>query len=151
LYFDWLDYTGGLFEGHRIHCQIVSVPGQSMLAPRRRRLLESADVVIFVGDSTAASIGADRAYLRGLRSVLERIQPPVGIVFQANKRDNPDAVPIEAVRSMLAELELRVGVVESVATDSSGIRETFVFAVRLALDRVRELMRSGEFLTAPPT
>ena len=26
LYFDWLDYTGGLFEGHRIRCQIVSVP-----------------------------------------------------------------------------------------------------------------------------
>ena len=37
LYFDWLDYTGGLFEGRRIRCQIVSVPGQATLAPRRRR------------------------------------------------------------------------------------------------------------------
>ena len=27
LYFDWLDYTGGLFEGRRIRCQIISVPG----------------------------------------------------------------------------------------------------------------------------
>ena len=43
LYFDWLDYTGGLFEGHRIRCQIVSAPGQASLASRRRRLLESAD------------------------------------------------------------------------------------------------------------
>jgi hypothetical protein len=51
---------------------------------------------------------------------------------------------------MLDGLGLRVGVVESVATDSSGIREAFVFAVRLALDRVRELMRTGDFATAQP-
>jgi signal recognition particle receptor subunit beta len=150
LYFDWLDYTGGLFEGRQIRCQIVSVPGQAMLAVRRRRLLESADAIVFVGDSTPAGFAADRAYLRGLNSVLEPMRPPVGIVFQANKRDSPDAIPIETVRSMLEELGLRVGVIESVATEGSGIREAFVFAVRLALDRVRELMRNGEFVTAPP-
>jgi GTPase SAR1 family protein len=54
LYFDWLDYTGGLFEGRRIRCQIISVPGQATLAPRRRRLLESADAIVFVGDSSLA-------------------------------------------------------------------------------------------------
>jgi hypothetical protein len=45
---------------------------------------------------------------------------------------------------------LAVGVIESVATDGIGVRETFVFAVRLALDRVRELMRTGQFPTAAP-
>jgi len=54
------------------------------------------------------------------------------------------------VRSMLDELGLRVGVVESVATDNSGIREAFVFAVRLALDRVRDLMRTGTFPVIRP-
>lgn len=151
LYFDWLDYTGGLFEGRRIRCQIISVPGQATLAPRRRRLLESADAVVFVGDSTPTGFAGDRAYLGGLRAVLDGVAgPPVGIVFQANKRDHAGAVPIDAVRSMLQELGLRVGVVESIATDSSGIRETFVFAVRLALDRVRELMRTGELGAARP-
>jgi signal recognition particle receptor subunit beta len=151
LYFDWLDYTGGLFEGRRIRCQIVSVPGQATLAPRRRRLLEGADAIVFVGDSTPAGFAADRSYLSGLQSVLERLSgPPVGIVFQANKRDHADAVPIGTVRSMLADLGLRVGVVESIATESSGIREAFVFAVRLALDRVRDLMRTGELPAARP-
>jgi hypothetical protein len=51
---------------------------------------------------------------------------------------------------MLQELGLRVGVVESIATDGSGIRESFVFAVRLALDRVRELMRTGELASVRP-
>jgi hypothetical protein len=123
LYFDWLDYTGGLFEGRRIRCQIISVPGQATLAPRRRRLLESADVIVFVGDSTPTGFAGDRSYLSGLQAVLERVSgPPVGIVFQANKRDHADAVPLDTVRSMLDELGLRVGVVESVATESSGIR-----------------------------
>src|SRR5688500_8756428 len=48
LYFDWMEYVGGLFEGRQISCQIVSVPGQRELAHRRRLLLESADAVVCV-------------------------------------------------------------------------------------------------------
>jgi hypothetical protein len=151
LYFDWLDYTGGLFEGRRIRCQIISVPGQATLAPRRRRLLESADAIVFVGDSSPAGFDADRGYLDGLYRVLGQLPgPPVGVVLQANKRDHPRAIPIATVRSMLEEMGMRVGVVESVATEGSGIREAFVFAVRLALDRVRELIRTEQLQTARP-
>jgi hypothetical protein len=151
LYFDWLDYTGGLFEGRRIRCQIVSVPGQATLAPRRRRLLQSADAVVFVGDSSPAGFAADRRYLGGLRGVLNEVSgPPVGIVFQANKRDLADATPLDRLRSMLDELQLRSAIVESVATEGVGIRECFVFAVRLALDRVREQIRNGTLSTARP-
>jgi len=151
LYFDWLDYTGGLFEGRRIRCQIVSVPGQATLAPRRRRLLQSADAVVFVGDSSPAGFAADRRYLGGLCGVLREVSgPPVGIVFQANKRDLADATPLDRVRSMLDELLLPTAIVESVATEGAGIREAFVFAVRLALDRVRELTRSGALKTVRP-
>jgi hypothetical protein len=151
LFFDWLDYTGGLFEGRRIRCQIISVPGQATLAPRRRRLLESADAIVFVGDSSPAGFIADRAYLSGLSRVLDQLPgPPVGVVLQANKRDHAHAVPVENIRSMLDSMDLRVGVVESIATDGSGIREAFVFAVRLALDRVRELMRTGQLQRVRP-
>lgn len=151
LYFDWLDYTGGLFEGHRIRCQIVSAPGQTSLAARRRQLLESADVVVFVGDSTLRGFDADRAYLGSLCSVLRQLSgPPIGVVLQANKRDLPDAVPLERMRSMLDGMDMKVGVVESIATEGTGIREAFVFAVRLALDRVRELMRTGELKSGKP-
>lgn len=151
LYFDWLDYTGGLFEGRRIRCQIVSVPGQAKLAPRRRRLLRSADVVVFVGDSSPAGFKSDRKYLGALRGTLDEVSgPPIGIVFQANKRDLADAIPLDQLRSMLDELELRSAVVESVATEGTGIREAFVFAVRLALDRIRELMNTDSLTTGRP-
>lgn len=151
VYFDWLDYTGGLFEGHRIRCQIVSVPGQASLASRRRRLLESADTVVFVGDSTERGFESDCAYLAGLYSVLRELSgPPVGIVLQANKRDLPDAMPVDQIRQLLDDLEMNMGVVESVATEGTGIREAFVLAVRLALDRVRELIRLGELPQGKP-
>jgi hypothetical protein len=151
LYFDWLDYTGGLFEGRRIRCQIISVPGQATLAPRRRRLLESADAIVFVGDSSPAGFSADRGYLGGLSRVLGQLPgPPVGLVLQANKRDHPQAVTLEDIRAMLDSMQLRVGVIESIATDGSGIREAFVFAVRLALDRVRELNRTGQLQQMRP-
>ena len=42
VFFDWVDYVGGLFDGRRIRCQIVSVPGQRELASRREHLLETA-------------------------------------------------------------------------------------------------------------
>lgn len=142
LYFDWLEYTGGQFEGHRIRCQIISVPGQAALAPRRRLLLESADAVVFVADSSPAGFISDRGALSGLARMLEQVPgPPVGLVLQANKRDHSHAIPLDQIRSMMESSGLRAGVIESVANQGVGIREAFVLAVRLALDRVRELTR----------
>jgi signal recognition particle receptor subunit beta len=151
LYFDWLDYTGGLFEGRRIRCQIVSVPGQASLASRRRALLETADAVVFVSDTTRDAAPQCRSYLKAARAALgSREGPTVGIVLQANKRDHVDALPLSELRRALDAPDEKVAIVESVATDGSGIREAFVFAVRLALDRVRELMRGTLLKTTEP-
>jgi signal recognition particle receptor subunit beta len=141
LFFDWMDYTGGRFEGYQIRCQIVSVPGQPELDARRRRLLRDADVVVFVGDSTRPHLDRAIETLVKLPQLLPASVPPVGVLMQANKRDLPDAVPMTELRARMREAGLSVGVLESVAADNTGIRETFVFAVRLALDRVREQLR----------
>lgn len=152
VFFDWLDYTGGLFEGRQIRCQIISVPGQASLASRRRHLLEGADVVVFVGDSRREHLQVTRQYLTGLQGVLKRMPgPPIGIVMQANKRDHENAADLPEVRALLDELDLKAAIVESVATTGDGIREAFVFAVRLALDRVRELLTSGDLTSSAPT
>lgn len=67
LYFDWVDYVGGLFKGRQVRCQIVSVPGQSALAERRRLILETADAVIFVVDSHPEKVAAADDYFREVR------------------------------------------------------------------------------------
>jgi GTPase SAR1 family protein len=140
LWFDWMEYVGGRFEGCQIRCQIVSVPGQRALSARRRRVIEGADVVVFVADSSAREVARTLSYLQELREMLAGADAPVGVILQANKRDLDDAVPLDELRGRLAEVGWPIGVVESIASDGTGIREAFVYAVRLALDRVRELM-----------
>jgi hypothetical protein len=148
LYFDWVDYVGGSFVGLPIRCPIVSVPGQRALARRRQALLATADVVVFVADTTAAGVAESADCLATLRSLLaERTGPPIGLVLQANMRDRPDAVALGTLRDRLGLAG--AACVESVATDGVGIREAFVLAVRLALDHVRELMATGSVPRAP--
>jgi len=148
LWFDWMEYLGGRFEGCQIRCQVVAVPGQRELGARRRRVIEGADVVVFVGDSSARETSRTLAYLFELRDMLAgAADAPVGVILQANKRDLPDAIPLDELRARLAEAGWPIGVVESVAADGTGIREAFVYAVRLALDRARELMSRGALRT----
>ena len=143
VYFDWLEHTGGRFDGAPIRCQIVSVPGQDQWLERRLHLLKRADVVVFVGDTSAAAWPATLARLHDLRARLDaREGPPIGVVFQANRRDAPDALDMQQVRKQVGSE--RVALVESLALDGTGVREAFVFAVRLALDRVREEQRLGK-------
>lgn len=140
LFFDWLEYTGGRFEGRPIRCQIVSVPGQEELRHRRKHLLDSADAVVFVADTSRAGFQPSQRLLDQLLTHLgSRDAGPAGVVVQANKRDLPDALPLAQVRA-----DRPLAIIESVASQGDGIREAFVFAVRLALDRVRELSSRGE-------
>jgi signal recognition particle receptor subunit beta len=149
-FFDWAQYVGGIFEGRRIHCQIVSVPGQVELRHRRQFLVESADAVVFVADTRASALPTGLNMLRDLVSDGRRRDPPLGVVFQANKRDDPDAVPREALRGILDAVCPMV-LVDSVATAAEGVREAFVFAVRLALDRARALAASGQLTQGVPS
>jgi hypothetical protein len=142
LYFDWLEYVGGNFEGIPIRCQIVSVPGQPDLAARRRALLSEADAVVLVVDSLPEHLPAIQAHLGELREILAaQPAPRPGVVVQANQRDRPEACPLAVLNAELGLAGLTV--VESVATENRGVRDGFILAVRLALDRARELLRLG--------
>ncbi len=102
LYFDWVEYVGGLFEGRRICCQLVSVPGQDELQHRRRFILESADVVVFVADTRPGPLRDGLELLARLIPSCRAKEPPVGVVFQANRRDAPDAVELGLLRGAVA-------------------------------------------------
>lgn len=151
LFFDWMDYTGGCFEGYKIRCQLVSVPGQKELATRRLHLLREADAIVLVADTSPEGLDGTRAALRDLPAVLRTLPTPqAGIVLQANKRDDPGAISIEQLRGHALAAGLQLTIVESTASQGSGVREAFVLAVRLALDRVRELLRTDQMPEGSP-
>jgi len=149
LFFDWVDYVGGLFDGRQIRCQIVSGPGQLELAERRQALLETADAVVLVLDSREPEWHFSLDWVKRTLPACRGKDPPVGVVLQANKRDATDATPLEAMREALAKIA-PVGLVASTALSGEGIREAFVLAVRLALDRVRALAAAGRLAIGRP-
>ena len=139
---DWLDVTGGAIGGRRVRCQLVSLPGQIQLARRRRHILDSADVVVVVADSRPRAAPETNAALRSLaRGLGHRADVP--LVLQANKQDLPDAQPPALLHAALG-LAARVPVVAAEASGGSGVVETFMLAVRLAVDHVRALLVAGE-------
>lgn len=147
LYFDWLEYSGGTFDGHRVHCQVVTVPGQAVLERRRDYLLGTADAVVYV---TSANPHTLPRTVEEVAEILESPNPvPRGVVVQANKRDLPDALPMETIRQAFNERSLRVSVVEATATAGLGIVSAFALAVRLGLDRVAEQARIAGGIEEP--
>lgn len=149
LYFDWLDYVGGLFEGMPIRCQVVSAPGQQVLESRRRMILKSADAVVFVADSRPERAADNARSYAALREIASENQVPIGIVIQANKRDLPDALSLDELRDTFGD-GLSLAMTEAVAERGEGVRETFVLGIRLALDRVRALHSEGALQTLAP-
>ncbi len=134
LLFDWLDHVGGRRDGRAIRTQVVAVPGH--LPHLRARLLITADVVLFVADTSADGIDAAARALVQVRRFLDALPDPAPeLLVQANKRDRSDALPIEEVRARL-DLDDEDLLIETVATEGEGVQQSFVFAVRLALRHV---------------
>lgn len=144
LFFDWLEYSGGSFQGHPIRCQIVSVPGQNMLHRRRRALLGTADAVVFVVDAHAEhreTIVRSYKELRGITDAAKG-DVPIGVVVQANKCDLPDALGQRDLSELLGDSPNMI-VVSSVATQGVGVREAFVQAVGLGIARAEAQLAAG--------
>ncbi len=140
LYFDWLNYVGGYFKGYKLNCQLISVPGQKTLQTRRQFLLEMADVVVFVVDSETEKLDVGMDYYHEMQPWLQRPdEPPVGVIVQANKRDLTNAAPMQLIREKFGD-DPNLLMLESIATQSSGTRETFVSAVRIGVERATWLI-----------
>ena len=146
LYFDWMSWVGGRFEGRQIHCEIIAVPGQQALRTRRRLLLRTADVVVSVLDGR--DLEAAEAFVRDAIEELRAVDAAdVPLVAQVNKRDLPESLPFRDIKERLVEAGAHE-VAESVAEQRSGVREMFVRAVGHGLRRARAMIQAGRLPAA---
>lgn len=135
LFFDWMQLQGGLIAGHRFRSELLTVPGQTVLRRRRRYLVDKADVVVLVVDSTPAGVRAGQAILKALQEGRE--QDPRPLVLQANKQDVVGALSPEDVRGQLG-LPESIPVVGAIATEGVGVRDTALIAMREAANALTE-------------
>src|SRR5690606_9435283 len=80
-YFDWLQVEGGLVLGRPVRCQLVSTPGRADLSERRRVLLDAADAMVLIVESTTEGIARAREMMHEHPILRERLA-----VVQANQK-----------------------------------------------------------------
>lgn len=110
-------------SGFSFRIKVYTVPGQPVHEATRKVVLAGSDGVVFVADSRADHRAANQASWQNLVANLASLDlANVPVVVQYNKRDLPDAVPIdEADRFGDANRAL----LEACARAGTGVASTF--------------------------
>jgi signal recognition particle receptor subunit beta len=141
LFFDFLPLSLGEIRGFRTRFHLYTVPGQVFYDASRKLILKGVDGVVFVADSQLERMEANIESLDNLRVNLAEQGydlDRIPFVIQYNKRDLPNAVPVEELRR---ELNYRnVPEWNAIAPQGVGVFDTLKSVARLVL---RELKKGG--------
>jgi signal recognition particle receptor subunit beta len=141
LFFDFLPLSLGEIRGFKTRFHLYTVPGQVFYDASRKLILKGVDGVIFVADSQMERLEANQESLDNLRTNLAEhgySLDKVPYVVQYNKRDLPNALPVEELRPLLNPTN--VIDFEATARTGVGVFETLKAVSKLVLT---ELKRGG--------
>ncbi len=141
LFFDFLPLSLGEIRGFKTRFHLYTVPGQVFYDASRKLILKGVDGVIFVADSQIERLEANQESLENLRTNLAEqgySLEKIPFVMQYNKRDLPNAVPVEELRELLNQM--RVPDYEANARSGMGVFDTLKAVSKLVLT---ELKRGG--------
>jgi signal recognition particle receptor subunit beta len=97
LFFDFMAFELGLVAGLKTHFHLYTVPGQPELMASRRMVLRGADALVVVIDSDPRRKLENLHAIADVDNALDAMgqdQAAIPRVYQFNKRDLPDAVPL---------------------------------------------------------
>jgi mutual gliding-motility protein MglA len=149
LFFDFMPLDLGTVAGMKTQFQIYTVPGQVYYNSTRKLVLQGVDGVIFIGDSSASMMEENLESLRDLHENLTEYGKDMAtmpMVVQYNKRDLPDALPVEDLERALNP-EGRP-FFEAVANTGQGVFPTLKALAALVLDSIHQ--RSGAGANSAP-
>jgi signal recognition particle receptor subunit beta len=148
LFFDLLPLDIGVIGGMKVRLQLYTVPGQVFYNATRRLVLKGVDGVVFVADSQLPAAEPNEESLANLRQNLEElgVEPKsVPLVFQYNKRDLRNILPVDKLQQMLNPAGAPA--FEAAAVHGVGVFETLKEISRVSLASIRskiaEQKRSG--------
>jgi len=139
LFFDLLPLDVGVIGGMKVRLQLYTVPGQVFYNATRKLVLKAVDGVVFVADSQAAMEDANLESISNLKVNLAELGltlDEVPLVFQYNKRDLRNILPLETMNETL-NVEGRP-YFEAAAVHGVGVFETLKGVTRLAIASVRD-------------
>lgn len=141
LFFDLLPMNVGMIKGYQTKFQLYTVPGQVFYDSTRRLVLKGADGIVFVADSQELMEESNCESLQNLKDNLLFYQTgieDIPLVFQFNKRDLKNVLPIERLNYTLNPIGRPH--VEAVARKGRGVIETLREISTSTLIRIKETL-----------
>ena len=139
LFFDFLPLDLGSVRGFKTRFHLYTVPGQVFYEASRKLILKGADGVVFVADSQEERLDANFETIDNLKEHLKEHNlsfEKIPYVLQLNKRDLPNAMPVEELKK---QLQLKgEPVLEAVALTGVGIFETLREVAKLVLAELKK-------------
>ena len=138
LFFDFLPIDLGTVQGFKTRFHLYTVPGQVFYNASRKLILRGVDGIIFVADSASNRLRANAESMRNLRENLDEYNlnlEEIPMVIQFNKRDLPDAVPVEMLKSIL-DPQARFPSFDAAASSGVGVFETLRAVSKMVLERL---------------
>ncbi len=138
LFFDFVPIEVSNVKGFKVRFHLYTTPGQIIYQASRKLILKGVDGVVFVADSQEERHDAN---LDTLDDMLENLREydidieDLPLVFQYNKRDLPNVLPVEVLRRDLNRWNSPD--FEAVATKGIGVLETFKEITRQVLKKIK--------------
>ena len=139
LFFDFLPLSLGEIRGFKTRFHLYTVPGQVFYDASRKLILKGVDGVVFVADSQVERMEANIESVENLKTNLAEQGydiSKVPYVMQWNKRDLPNAAPIDELQRLLNPLS--VPSYEACAQSGEGVFETLKAVAKLVLQELKK-------------
>jgi signal recognition particle receptor subunit beta len=140
LFFDFLPLALGEIRGFKTRFHLYTVPGQVFYDASRKLILKGVDGVVFVADSQIERMEANVESLENLKTNLAEQGYELATlpyVVQHNKRDLPNAAPLEEMQRLLNPNG--VTEYEACATSGKGVFETLKGVAKGVLTDLKKL------------
>ncbi len=152
LFFDLLPIDVGVIGGFKTRLQLYTVPGQVFYNTTRKLVLKGVDGIVFVADSQAAMLDANRESFQNLRENLKDIGlvlDDIPLIVQLNKRDLPNTATGQTILKAL-DPDREIESVEAVAYKGEGVFETLKLISKLTLRTLRRRMTGEDAAKSSP-
>jgi len=126
LFFDFVPIEVSTVKGFKVRFHLYTTPGQIIYQASRKLILKGVDGIVFVADSQEERHDAN---LDTLDDMVENLRDydieieEIPLVFQYNKRDLPNILPVEVLRKDLNRWNRPD--FEAIAVKGIGVLETF--------------------------
>ncbi|WP_456342080.1 GTP-binding protein [Thermovibrio sp.] len=139
LFFDFVPIEVSNVRGFKVRFHLYTTPGQIIYQASRKLILKGVDGIVFVADSQEERHDAN---LDTLDDMIENLKDyeidieEIPLVFQYNKRDLPNILPVEKLRADLNRWDRPD--FEAIATKGVGVLETFKEITKQVLKKLKK-------------